>query len=76
MVPNDIRLPHRASHGAKWLACRTRLIRKLAPGAFTPYSGIGAFAGVGLALGVLMDTFIVRTVLVPCTVLLLGRWNW
>jgi len=32
--------------------------------------------GGGLALGVLMDTFIVRTVLVPCTVILLGRWNW
>jgi uncharacterized membrane protein YdfJ with MMPL/SSD domain len=23
-----------------------------------------------------MDTSIVRTVLVPCTVILLGRWNW
>jgi RND superfamily putative drug exporter len=23
-----------------------------------------------------MDTFVVRTVLVPCTVVLLGKWNW
>lgn len=32
--------------------------------------------GIGLAVGVLMDTFVVRTVLVPCTAVLLGRWNW
>ena len=32
--------------------------------------------GLGLVLGILMDTFVVRTVLVPCTVVLLGRWNW
>jgi RND superfamily putative drug exporter len=32
--------------------------------------------GVGLAVGILMDTFLVRTLLVPSTVALLGRWNW
>jgi RND superfamily putative drug exporter len=30
----------------------------------------------GLALGILMDTFLVRTLLVPSTVVLMGRWNW
>jgi RND superfamily putative drug exporter len=32
--------------------------------------------GVGLAVGILMDTFLVRTLLVPATVTLLGRRNW
>jgi RND superfamily putative drug exporter len=32
--------------------------------------------GFGLAIGILMDTFLVRTLLVPSTVALLGRANW
>jgi RND superfamily putative drug exporter len=32
--------------------------------------------GFGLAIGILMDTFLVRTLLVPSTVALLGRYNW
>jgi RND superfamily putative drug exporter len=29
-----------------------------------------------IAIGILMDAFLVRTLLVPATVALLGRWNW
>ena len=32
--------------------------------------------GFAVALGVLLDTFIVRSVMVPSIVTLLGRWNW
>jgi RND superfamily putative drug exporter len=47
---------------------------------------IGAFAsseivfikevGVGTALAVLIDAFVVRALLVPSLMALLGRWNW
>jgi uncharacterized membrane protein YdfJ with MMPL/SSD domain len=37
---------------------------------------VGGAGRLGLALGVLMDTFLVRTLLIPSTVVLLGRWNW
>ena len=32
--------------------------------------------GFGVSIGVLMDTFVTRSLLVPSLVNLLGRWNW
>jgi RND superfamily putative drug exporter len=32
--------------------------------------------GYGIAAGILMDTFLLRSLLVPSLVVLLGRWNW
>ena len=32
--------------------------------------------GVGLAVAVLLDATIVRAVLLPATMKLLGEWNW
>ncbi len=53
-----------------------------------PYAAFiaGAFAfatmettqeiGVGMAIAVLVDATIIRLLLVPATMRLLGRWNW
>jgi RND superfamily putative drug exporter len=41
-----------------------------------PGSGVFRAVLASLAIGVLMDAFLVRTLLVPSTVALLGRWNW
>jgi RND superfamily putative drug exporter len=38
--------------------------------------GGGVFILASIAIGILMDAFLVRTLLVPATVALLGRLNW
>jgi RND superfamily putative drug exporter len=38
--------------------------------------GGGLFVFSSIAIGILIDAFLVRTLLVPATVALLGRWNW
>jgi len=32
--------------------------------------------GVAIAIGILIDTFVVRALLVPAIAAMLGRWNW
>ena len=32
--------------------------------------------GVGLSIAIILDTTIVRLVIVPATMALLGKWNW
>jgi len=41
-----------------------------------PGGGVYTSVLASLAIGILMDAFLVRTLLVPSTVALLGRWNW
>jgi len=41
-----------------------------------PGDGVYTSVLASLAIGILMDAFLVRTLLVPSTVALLGRWNW
>jgi putative drug exporter of the RND superfamily len=38
--------------------------------------GGGLFTLSAIAIGILMDAFLVRTLLIPATVALVGRWNW
>jgi RND superfamily putative drug exporter len=47
------------------------VVVSLQPGG-APYRAVLA----SLAIGILMDAFLVRTLLVPSVVALLGRWNW
>jgi RND superfamily putative drug exporter len=43
--------------------------------AATPGTEVKLFA-TGMALGILLDTTVVRALLVPALVVLVGRWNW
>ncbi|MEV0583763.1 MMPL family transporter [Nonomuraea sp. NPDC050310] len=51
------------------------LIVSFAALAMTPEMDVRIFAG-GLALGILIDATLIRGVLLPALVAMMGRWNW
>ena len=47
------------------------------PGAPGPVAVVtGANRGLGLALAILIDATLVRALVVPSTMRLMGKWNW
>ncbi len=60
-----------------WLITSAALLLAVVLGAFATSSIVFIkMVGVGLAIAVVMDATLVRTLLVPATMRLLGRWNW
>lgn len=56
-------------------ACGIILAGTFATLMFAPMQ-LMAQVGVAVAIGILIDTFIVRALLVPAIATLVGRWNW
>jgi trehalose monomycolate/heme transporter len=60
-----------------WLVTSAALLLAVVIGAFVTSKIIFIQEiGLGVALAVVMDATLVRTLLVPATMRLLGRWNW
>ena len=61
--------------GAIITACGIILAGTFATMAFAPLQMLSQI-GLAVAIGILLDTFVVRAILVPAIATLLGKWNW
>ena len=52
------------------------LLITVAAGFATGQVAVTKLIGVGMAVGIFLDATLVRVMLVPATMRLLGRWNW
>jgi RND superfamily putative drug exporter len=60
-----------------WLITSAAVLLAIVLGAFATSAIVFIkMIGVGLAIAVIMDATLVRTLLVPATMRLLGAWNW
>jgi RND superfamily putative drug exporter len=68
------------AHGIKTTAGVVTSAAIVMVAVFAVFATLGAIEfkqmGVGLAVAVLIDATIVRAVLLPATMKLLGKWNW
>jgi RND superfamily putative drug exporter len=68
------------AHGIKTTAGVVSSAAIVMVAVFSVFATLGAIEfkqmGVGLAVAVLIDATIVRAVLLPATMKLLGKWNW
>ena len=78
--------PHRRQHGSPWppgcsgpgaIITSAALLLVVVIGAFAT-SGIVfiKMIGVGMVIAIIIDATVVRALLVPATMRLLGQWNW
>jgi RND superfamily putative drug exporter len=60
----------------KVISCAAAIMVAVFLGFGTEVDVVVKMLGVGMAVAILLDATVVRMVLVPATMSLLGRWNW
>jgi RND superfamily putative drug exporter len=68
------------AHGIKRTAVTVTSAAVVMVGVFAIFAGLSSLEfkqmGVGLSVAILIDATIVRAILLPATMTLLGDWNW
>ncbi|MEV0714916.1 MMPL family transporter, partial [Asanoa sp. NPDC050611] len=75
-VPNDLAVRRGLQHSGRIITSAALLMVVVFSCFLTGRIGTVQQIGLGLAVAVAVDATLVRCVLVPATMTLLGRWNW
>jgi RND superfamily putative drug exporter len=58
------------------ISCAAAIMVAVFLGFATEVDVVVKMLGVGMAVAILLDATVIRMVLVPATMSLMGRWNW
>jgi RND superfamily putative drug exporter len=67
---------HGLASTGKVISCAAAIMVAVFLGFATEVDVVVKMLGVGMAVAILLDATVIRMVLVPATMSLLGRWNW